>query len=928
MHPASRIPHPDMFTRTTRSCGIVLSAALLSLTSTSAQLRVAPVAEHPDAAALELLLRKLSSTATFMQTDAHPDDEDNALLAMLGEGEGMRTTLVTATRGDGGQNEIGPELSQALGVLRTEELLAVHRFDGAEQYFTRAVDFGYSFSVEESIQKWGHDEIVGDYVRHIRALRPDVIVGFLCGGEGGGQHHQASARLTLEAFSAAADPNKYAEQIQAGLHPWQALRVFCTDTSAFMPNPPPPTPDQLRVDVAGFDPAFGRTYAELGLEARSMHKCQGTSQLLLLPGQAQNRTYKLQDSKLDARGVAPKNLFDGIDTSLVGLVRFTGSRPPELIAPLQAIADDVAAARKALATGRLSDAVSPLAAGLRALRALRGNPPAVLTPDARYEIDLRLAQKERQFEDALVIASAIRLDALADDGVVVPGQPVSVSVYAAVNSTEEPRLESVTLAGFAGAASSVCAGPLVAAKPLSCKAGLSVPPRTHLSTPYWTPRNDAARYDFDADVPFGVPFRPSPFRATFQLTIRGERVDIERDVQFRYSNVMAGEKRSQLEVAPPFNVRVDPDIAVFPVEQSDLPTNRLRQGYGESAGASAKAEGGSHGNPDHGNPDHAASGFSRKNIRVTVGNNEKGAADATVTLSAPAGWQVEPSSAAIHFVREDEESTVTFTVRPADGARPGDFELKAVAAAAGVQSDLGYEVVEYPHIHRRHVVQTATTRAKVMDVKITPGLHVGYIMGVGDRVPDAIEQLGADVRLIDSDTLAAGDLSQFNVIVVGVRAYERRPDLRANNQRLLQYAETGGTVIVQYQRNEFNEAQYGPYPAKTTSDRVTDENAPIDVLVPNDPVFTTPNRIGAESWQGWVQERGTYFLGQKDPRYVDLVRSRDPFPLNAGPKTGALVEARTGKGRWIYVGLGLWRQLPAGVDGAYRLMANLLSSGH
>jgi hypothetical protein len=244
-----------------------------------------------------------------------------------------------------------------------------------------------------------------------------------------------------------------------------------------------------------------------------------------------------------------------------------------------------------------------------------------------------------------------------------------------------------------------------------------------------------------------------------------------------------------------------------------------------------------------------------------------------------------------------------------------------------MQSDLGYEVVEYPHIHRRHVVQPAETRAKVMDVKITPGLHVGYIMGVGDRVPDAIEQLGADVRLIDPDTLASGDLSQFTDIVVGVRAYERRPDLRANNQRLLQYAENGGTVIVQYQRNEFNEAQYGPYPAKTTSDRVTDENAPIEVLAPANPVFTTPNRIGPDAWTGWVQERGTYFLGQKDSRYVDLVRSQDPFPYNAGPKTGALVEARVGQGRWIYVGLGLWRQLPAGVDGAYRLMANLLSSG-
>src|SRR5262245_5532395 len=297
-------------------------------TATRAQLRVAPPAERPDTAALELLLRKLSNTGTFMLTDAHPDDEDNALLAMLGEGQGMRTTLVTATRGDGGQNEIGPELGQALGVLRTEELLAVHRFDGAEQYFTRAIDFGYSFSVEESIQKWGHDEIVGDLVRHIRTIRPDVVAGFLCGGTAGGLHHQASAQLAREAFRAAGDPMKYPEQMKEGLRPWQPVRYFCTDEASFGPNPPK-SPDRLSPDVSGFDPSLGRTYSELGLEARSMHRCQGTSQLLLLPGQGQGRTYRLQEMVAPLTGVrigplptapdspvAPPTMFDGIDTSI------------------------------------------------------------------------------------------------------------------------------------------------------------------------------------------------------------------------------------------------------------------------------------------------------------------------------------------------------------------------------------------------------------------------------------------------------------------------------------------------------------------------------------------------------------------------------------------------------------------------------------
>src|SRR6476620_11690606 len=302
---------------------VLLSTILFALLTSSlpAQLRVRPVGELPGDITLRLMLRKLASTGTFMETTAHPDDEDNALLAMMSHGGGMRTTLVSATRGDGGQNESGPEIFQALGVLRTEELLAVHRFDGAEQYFTRAVDFGFSFSIEESIQKWGHDEIVGDYVRHIRTIRPDVIVGFLCGGGGGGQHHQASTRLTLEAFRAAADPSRYPEQIRDGLRPWQAKRVFCTEGFGTQAQ----TPDLLRVTATSdFDPLLGRTYAELGLEGRSMHKCQGTSQLLLLPGASPSRTYRLKDTAIGEQGVAPKDMFEGIDTSVPGLAAYAG----------------------------------------------------------------------------------------------------------------------------------------------------------------------------------------------------------------------------------------------------------------------------------------------------------------------------------------------------------------------------------------------------------------------------------------------------------------------------------------------------------------------------------------------------------------------------------------------------------------------------
>jgi alpha-galactosidase-like protein len=323
----------------------------------------------------------------------------------------------------------------------------------------------------------------------------------------------------------------------------------------------------------------------------------------------------------------------------------------------------------------------------------------------------------------------------------------------------------------------------------------------------------------------------------------------------------------------------------------------------------------------------AANRASARTVVVTVTNNVNGPVSATASLEAPAGWTVSPSSAPVKFERADEQVTTSFKITPPARARAGESVVQAIVSAPDKTSRVGYDVVEYPHIHRRHVVEAAVTRVKVIDVRIVPGLRVGYVMGVGDEMPAAIEQLGAEVHLLDATELASGNLSRYNVIVTGVRAYERRPDLRANNSRLLEYVRNGGVLLVNYNKQEFNQAQYGPYPVKNGQDRVTDENAPIEVLTPKHPVFNVPNRVGPETWEGWVQERGTYFLAERDPKYVDLIRTADPFPLNPGWKTGALVEAQYGKGRWIYIGLGLWRQLPAGTDGAYTLLANLLSLG-
>jgi hypothetical protein len=387
-----------------------------------------------------------------------------------------------------------------------------------------------------------------------------------------------------------------------------------------------------------------------------------------------------------------------------------------------------------------------------------------------------------------------------------------------------------------------------------------------------------------------------------ELEAGGTPLTIERRVEHRYEgNIFSGEKRMELQVVPAVSVTVSPDIAIVPLSAAKPAAKR--------AGRAGSA---------------AATG---RDFRVTLVNGGKGPVEGDVVLEAPEGWTVTPPRARVTLAREDEADPIRFTIAPSSSAKPGEYRVRAYVEAGGQRYDQGYQVVEYPHTRRRHIIHAAEAVLKVVDVKVAPGLKVGYVMGVGDQVPAAIEQLGAALTLLDTDMLAWGDLSRFDVIVTGVRAYERRDDLRAHNHRLIEYAERGGTVIVQYNKFEFNQAQYGPFPAKVSSVRVTDEHAPVTILAPKHPVFTWPNAIGDSTWKGWVQERGLYFLGERDAKYTDLLELTEPFPFNAGVKRGAFVEARPGKGRWIYLGLGLWRQLPAGTDGAYRLLANILSVG-
>lgn len=899
--------------RTRITCLLLALVAAAAPLGLDAQMRVNPLDDERGHVGLGLALRHLSNTGIAMQATAHPDDENNGLLVKLNRLEGYRTALATATRGNGGQNEIGPELFEALGVLRTQELEALHRFDGTEQYFTRAVDFGYSFSTEETFDKWGRDEIVADYVHLIRLVRPDVMFALSPTGDGGGQHHQASSILAREAWKAAGDPGRYPDQVAKGLRPWQPAKFYI---AAGFGAAGVGDPGMMQLDLDTYDPLLGKTCFAIGIEARSMHKCQGQATLLALPGPAAT-AYQLVESTLGGpAGRREQSLFDGIDTTIAGLARFSGASPAAgLTTALAAIGESAARAQQAFDQGRDAQTMPPLVEGLRAIRALRGRLAGLVgDEDGRFEIDSRLRQKEDEFQHAIVMAADVRIDTLANDGVVIPGQPIDLNVLVANRGRESVTVNRVAFAGvtgdgpcrlteatgFGGRGGRGGRGRGAAALPevsvlgpsdvAQCQVAATIPADARTTEPYWHRAGEAGRYTFDEDAPFGLPYRPTPFMATIAFTVAGADVAVTQPLEYRYrGNIFSGEKRSDVLVVPAFSVRVSPDFAILP--------------------EAAVAAGGT------------------REIRVTVVNDAPGPAAGVARLELPAGWTAAPSEQPLEFARADEQLTARFQVKASAGARAGSYGVRAIVSSGARQFDRGFQVIEYEHIRRAHIFYPSDVTVKVLDVKVAPHLSLGYVSGVGDDVPEALEQLGVSVTTISDDDLAWSDLSKFNTIVLGVRAYERDP-VRVNNGRLLQWVNDGGTLIVQYNRLEFNDAQFGPYPARTSNDRVTDEFAPVNVLARNDPVITTPNELGPEVWNGWVQERGTYYLGQRDRRYQDLIEMADPFPNNPGVKRGALVETAYGQGRWVYVGLGLWRQVTAGTTGAYLILANLISLGH
>ena len=861
-----------------RSLIALVGCAGLLLVRADAQVR--PVYDT-GAAGLVQTLQRLQTTASVLHTGAHPDDEDSAFLARAARGDHARVGYLSLTRGDGGQNIIGTELFDALGVIRTEELLQARRLDGAEQFFGRSFDFGFSKRREEAAQKWNERDVLGDMVRVIRMFRPLVIYSRWGGtSEDGHGQHQLSGYLTPIAFKAAADPNEFPEQLQEGLRPWRTRKLYS--------RPLEKEPATLQVQTGVFDPALGRSYAEIAFEGRSQHKSQNQ-------GTIESRGPLASGLRaVESLVAAPKqeqSIFDGLDVSISGLARLAGLPDGALRSELATIDG---AAKKALREYQPlepSRIVPTLVDGLKAVRAARQQIRSLnAAPEARADADFVLSSKERDFTTATIQAAGVIVDPLAEEETVVPGGSFGVNVRVFLT---QPSIVTVV-------STMVTAPPLWRVIPTadreleggrgrretpsrSTRYEVSVPATAAITQPYFLeePRQ-ADTYVWPQGSPKGLPFAPPQLTGEVTVTINGVEITTSAPVSYRFADQIRGELRRIPAVVPPISVGLDTSLLVVPV-----------------------------GATPH-----------RQRVVVRASSFSSGPVSGVLRLRVPTGWTVTPAEAAFTLNAKGTQTSAPFTVTAPPNRKPGRYTVDAEARIGSSTFSRDLQLISYPHIQTHRLYWPARATAQVVNLKVAP-VRLGYLMGGGDDVPEAIQRMGIDVTMIDSTLLATGDLSRFDTIVIGVRASETRPDFVANNGRLRQYVERGGTLIVQYQQGDYAERNLAPYPVVAKGNpRVTDETAPVKMLAPAHPVFTFPNRITADDFNGWVQERNLYAVSDFDKRYTPLLETADP---GEPPQRGGELYAEVGKGRYIYTAYAWFRQLPAGVPGAYRQFANLIS---
>ena len=821
---------------------IAVPAGLALLLALLPRLEAAAPAEAMDAAEIRLALKKLNTVGGVLYVAAHPDDENPAFLAWGAKGKLVRTAYLAITRGDGGQNLVGPESAELLGLLRTQELLAARRIDGAQQFFTRAIDFGYSKSPEETLSIWNREKVLSDVVRVIRTFRPDVVVNrFPTTGEGGHGHHTASAILSQEAFEAAGDPNRFPEQIVEGLRPWKPRRLFF-NAFRFRPDQPRTAPPgSFAEDLGGFNALLGQSFTEIAAQARTMHKSQGF-------GSAERRGSFLNDFVLLKGDRPERGLLDGID--------LTWKRVPggDGVALLLAEAER---------TFREDDPAASLPILLKAWGALGTLPE-----------DPEVDTKRADLLEVIRSCAGIWVEAIAAEPTATPGSTVKVATMILNRSSSPMRLEAVDVTAAPGAPG----GDLRFNEPLRAEVTMSLPPDQPLSNPYWLAEPPGkGLYTVTNPALVGKPEAPPPFVARFRVSAVGQTLTFTTPVVTRRTDPVRGEVYAPFDVVPPVTATFDERVYAF-------------------AGSSQK--------------------------KVSVALRSFAPARGTLRLGADGGWTLSPAEIPFSFDARDEERTLSVTITPP--ARPAAAILRAVAVVGRTEWSRSLARVDYPHILRQTLLPPAEAKLLRLDITTVPR-EIGYVMGPGDTVPDALRQIGYRVTLLPDDELESGDLSRFGAIVAGIRAFNTRPRLKALHAKLLSYVASGGVFLVQYDTTaDLVTPEIGPYPFKLSHDRVTVEEAPVTFTDTASPLLNVPNRIFPADFVGWVQERGLYFAGTWDPRYATPLSMSDPGET---PKTGSLLYARYGKGAFVYTGLAFFRQLPAGVSGAYRLFVNLIEGG-
>lgn len=845
-------------------------------------------------AGLGLRLKRLQTTASMMHTAAHPDDEDSGLIARTARGDSARVSYLSLTRGEGGQNVIGPELFESLGIIRSEELLQARRLDGGEQFFTRFMEYGFSKRREEAARIWNEQKVLGDMVRAIRVFRPLVITSRFSGtpADGHGQH-QLAGYLTPIAYKAAADPNQFPEHFAEGLRPWQAKKLYVGQ--GFNPNAA--NPPSVTVPTGEYDPLIGRSYFEIAMEGRSQHKSQEMGSLELR-GKQQSGLRYLDGVKVENE----KGIFDGLDTSITGIAKLAGVTDGSLDADLRTIQAAAAKSLDDFDAFNPSKSIAPLASGLTAVKAARAK-LASKTDNPSKEADFFLKHKEKQFSDALLAAAGVIVDALSDTETIVAGDSANVAVRVFA-----PEVSGVTVAsavvktadGWTAAVQAEPAQPPATGfRPRNEVAlganffKLTAPANAKPTQPYWL-ENERSSFTFDwnnAGMDKNMPFQRPLATAEVKLNVGGAEVTAWKTVEYRFADDIRGELRRDINVVPAVTITLDSNLIIAPVSTA----------------------------------------ATKKRVVASVTNNAPRATSGSVKLQLPSGWSATPASIDFALKGKGEKTAVVFDVNIPANTKADSYNIPAVAQVGGASYGLTMHEVAYQHMQTHRRYSPAAVSAKVIDVKVAP-VRVGYVMGTGDRVPEAITLLGLPVTMLDERDLSTGDLSRFDTIVIGIRASQVRPDYVSNNGRLLDFVRNGGTMIVQYQQQEFIRDNLAPFPVKMESVingqqrignvRVVDENAPVTILVPNHVTMNTPNRIVNTDWDNWVQERNLYSLTGLDPQYTALLSTADE---GEPPVTGGLVYVKLGKGHWVYNSYSFFRQLPAGNPGAFRLFANLLS---